>query len=966
MKRISSHKGSALLIVLGMLAFMVVSAVAFSMFMRQSRLPSSFLRQQLTSAQLVKAGLAEAMTRIDSAIGDDPAPGVGNSTGRNYWRNRVYMGGAGESSAGDTVSTMPLEGLAYLPPPLINTVRHWARRSSTAVWDALGYDAGRYAFTAIDVSDYFDLNRVHAGLMRDSSPSNRISIASVFMDDKGNFDAERAEAFEKFIENVNKDTFKTRLVSLADYNLALHRQGQATGFESPFCKYFESGTGDGIFYGEGDEDSIKKQTFVTDSWYPDLTAATNTTKVVLTDEDGQPFADATLDERVGVDAIGASKTKAYAKMREHMNVAESLALKDYLDVDDTPSALAWPTMERTPMLVALQAAVDGATLNAKLTPTVVSEDAQTGIARKKWSLTDIGGEILISGGAVYPFKRSSAMGNPGSYDCEVLVKAFFTDASAVASNFSRTRLSGFNLHPDKSEWGQSGTRHSDNGYWYATAKGSAKVSKSPIDEEDAKIEIDFNNLNFSLSNESWDVYGIRYSTLDPSQCEFDAGVMEHPLEYLKSDGSRGNLRDLASANGPISLKLHFMLWVRITEGGRTVDMFPATFADDATYNGITSSLDGYSLGEPSQKPVVPIGDGIKLDYDPASFTSQAGNVSPTVEGTANLNIVCNDPRYNWAPEDWYSVESGGGYDGWKANIQRFDGTRPADIFQFVANQGYLQSMGELQFLPLVRNGYNDFNGDELGGSFFTGVNRYDGKPFAERTSVGALANRSYMWRSRDLFGKHRPTSDADDPYMWDILDSVGGTAISPYAKSDTIMAALVNTPYDWIVASENDKDDLKFGATLSEGLDYCFNDQSSEAPLDWEDLKTIANNLSAKLRSSDDWERDWSEWSEWGEDGGAFFGASPEHFHDVDRKFLFGYWRNCFANRQQLFLVFVRAEPSVMGGASAGHTPAQLGARAVALVWREPVSSIEASGSSEEGTAAKPHRMRILFYHQFN
>ena len=203
--------GSALLIVLGMLSFMVVSAVAFSIFMRQGRLPSSFLRQRILARQLVKAGLSHAMSDIDAAIGDDPYPneyrvpagggagtylgdthGWANVSQRNYWRNRVFMGLRGDGYPDDdenthlksTVSTFPLEGLAYIPPPLVNTVRYWARRSPAATWKNLDYDSGRYAFTAVNVSDYFDVNRIRANVMRDSSPENRISIGYLFENDK--------------------------------------------------------------------------------------------------------------------------------------------------------------------------------------------------------------------------------------------------------------------------------------------------------------------------------------------------------------------------------------------------------------------------------------------------------------------------------------------------------------------------------------------------------------------------------------------------------------------------------------------------------------------------------------------------------------------------------------------------------------------------------------------------------------
>ena len=83
--------------------------------------------------------------------------------------------------------------------------------------------------------------------------------------------------------------------------------------------------------------------------------------------------------------------------------------------------------------------------------------------------------------------------------------------------------------------------------------------------------------------------------------------------------------------------------------------------------------------------------------------------------------------------------------------------------------------------------------------------------------------------------------------------------------------------------------------------------------------------------------------------------SGTDELYDVDRKFLYGYWRDCLAPRQQLFLVFVRAEPAMMGGG--GRTPPQLGARAVALVWRDPYGT---------GDSLKPHRTRILFYRQFD
>ena len=73
----TKKKGSALLIVLGMFSFMLVSAVAFSVYMRASRAPSSYVRRNTSTRQILKAAVARAIDEIDTAIGNDPFPDVG-------------------------------------------------------------------------------------------------------------------------------------------------------------------------------------------------------------------------------------------------------------------------------------------------------------------------------------------------------------------------------------------------------------------------------------------------------------------------------------------------------------------------------------------------------------------------------------------------------------------------------------------------------------------------------------------------------------------------------------------------------------------------------------------------------------------------------------------------------------------------------------------------------------------------
>ena len=89
---------------------------------------------------------------------------------------------------------------------------------------------------------------------------------------------------------------------------------------------------------------------------------------------------------------------------------------------------------------------------------------------------------------------------------------------------------------------------------------------------------------------------------------------------------------------------------------------------------------------------------------------------------------------------------------------------------------------------------------------------------------------------------------------------------------------------------------------------------------------------------------------------GVDLSGNTDTLWDVDRKFLYGFWKECFGVKQQLYLIFVRAEPVMLGSGMSGQIPPQLGARAVALVWRDPRKSKD---------AVSPHQTRVLFYRQF-
>ena len=269
-----SQKGSALLIVLGFLSFMVVSAVAFAIWMRTERLPSSALRRSVANRYLVKAALAQAMSRVDDAIRSHPYPGAWNTNEQNtayrdqngcaydWWESRVFMPpdpeGLGTTSRDPdsryapitkTVSVLNLEALGYLPPALVNDVRLLSRASWAAQWEYFNFDAGRYAFCAVNVSDMLDINKIAADSPRTSAaaaypessgkvpPPSRFSLAHLFRSgDNGFANPSGHDTFDKFTHTGLLEWPAAPLVSLLDYNLAMEDNKVGPIF-SPF--YFE-------------------------------------------------------------------------------------------------------------------------------------------------------------------------------------------------------------------------------------------------------------------------------------------------------------------------------------------------------------------------------------------------------------------------------------------------------------------------------------------------------------------------------------------------------------------------------------------------------------------------------------------------------------------------------------------------------------------------------------------------------
>lgn len=1058
--KISSRSGSALLVVLGMLAFMVISAVAFSAYMRYSRLPSSYLRRTTASRELVKAALARAIDEIDHAIGENPHPGVGNkyfvendgeyevqgdayrveSGGtytKNYWVDHIYIGKDRlASSFEETTPVLTLEGLAYIPPPYVDAARYYGRLSSSAEWKSFDFDAGRYAFLAIDVSDCFDVNRLGANLPRSSGGSGRISLAYLFEDEAHENipDASTYTQWDTFMENFRKvendGTFsyddKVPLVSVADLNMAIGDSVYGKFF-SPWYKYVKSGGQNGFYSGR--ENDAKVMSLVTDSYLP----PTNSTASTESDYDlgnpqYQPFEPAKLmDDNTILDynTMRAGTTGA-SRMSECISWLGMCSLFDYLDVDSVPYSLAMPTLERSPMIAAIQPELNNSgalVITEKRGPQNVTPNGTSQQIVNQTITYTIDGpsfaQILqqnVKALVAYPFIREDGQERSSSWTVEGCVALYLADDSNPVK--MRTGTSDV-LHFNALK-GKEGLI--DNCVMaFPFGNGETVTFSSVNSEDDAVKELQLGISPGALGQVASALQGnplltleVEWvQTLDPNTGQWtpmdadltgatpgttikSASMSLFPLTQdgvkMDENAAIGAIKSGSFTGSNISLSLRMAVSMAIKDSnGKYVDLVPASIYDDNDLNSrnllgplgpIANRLGGaYAVLDNSSA------FNLNLPLSVQSLSSAAaGGAAQVVKGTCPA-LVIDDPVFNYEPESWYSQTQWPTPADWIQNVKARYGVK--DIFRNTSDQGYMQSVWELAFPPAItetlpkEGSSDDFAGDcsfsEPGSSARSVV----------WGSANGVRNHNLMWHTYNPF-LQESNSKFNDFEAVGFTSGEGGYRINPYTRDlNVMMAAFANTPLDWAAAGTNLDSRVKKISDFPDDSStfnkhYAWNAENSKARIKYEALEDFADKFMEKicsvatqsdlsegsalpnLSSATDWTEAWRDIG--GNDGSGWRDASDSEIvqgltaegskiYDIDRRFFYGYWKECFAVRQQLFLIFVRAEPMMMGGGSMSRIPPQLGARAVALVWRDPTPYKDAASSK-----GAPHRTRILFY----
>ena len=1212
MKR-HSQQGSALLIVLGFLSFMVVSAVAFAIWMRTERMPSSALRRTVANNYLVKAAVAQAMSRVDDAIRSHTFPGVytnqpnsayrdGHNCIYDWWEARVFMPPdpeGKETKSGDpnsryapvtkTVSVLSLEALGYLPPAIANDVRLLSRSSWAAQWDYFNFDAGRYAFCAVNVSDFLDITKIAADSPRTSAAAahaqqgddkpkpSRFSLAYLFRNSReterngfSGADFSRPSGMNQFDQCVHTAPGSGQwttapLVSMMDYNLSVGPDSMGPLW-SPFFKLINGDNTRTYFYGATGSDNIyvkgaERQPFVTSSWFPqnELAKSDGSASTPLDISQNPPFTPSLLeDENVSLSQVLADSSprefwKSAYQYGHALCILDQFTLFDYLDKNDMPLSLAMPCAERVPMLTALAPVGN---LQVVFTPMERTgepvksggEWIETSEAKIKITANGLG----LSSTLLFPFSGGKP---PDGYTAQAFARLVFVASGAAgggaASSSVSLRSNGFakNLRPSSREEWTDGV-DSERQFALTTGSGGGALARTPV--QDCMV------VTFpSQGNTSWtppaNMQNEHNAWKDALLQLRSAGTLEKPIlrrvdvynlsgsgetqtrgtkkqtyyeVLLKPFDENGEVLDIAGQypDGKIpdstfaafsaqyTMRPYLVTWARVMQqDGKTVDMVPAAYEDDRALNDVDNAafsypdINNFFLGNTTSDlsgeralPIMRFQNSMTFTFaDVSSASAPAG--SEWVE----KSCYTVDPRFNWAPENWwfdkaeanptgqkwYDAVFGNGPDDNNAILNKLvqdeygggckRGDRAADPFLFVSNLGYLQSVGELAFLPhlsdMREDGYpssvlGDSKGATDSGSHSGAL--YNGQP-RDLATVTTMPCALAAWKSYQNY-RTNPNQNTFEfganLYRRGLVNPSQGFYVNPFTQSQEVMlAALANAPLNYWVAGTNYTAVGKTQMTTFDSYkSSMFSDNSPGVQLKGKDLNKIAMFLRRRFEDlasmieapqpmgEEDmyvyqkvWEDmfDALDWGgtmnctvgqiyddlenyynsgesnsgnyrklymqgngysslnhfvrgggrkvfntrvslkkekavHWNEDRGL--SADPfrgqysgdtgatecwNQLFDVDRKFLHSYWRDCFANRQQLFLIFVRAESTALGGTGEG-TPAQQGGRAVALVWRDPLpptgEDVFEHDNNQYQPLRHPHKMRILFYRQFD
>jgi hypothetical protein len=900
-----SEQGSALLIVLGFLSFMMISAVSFAVYMRIERQASSNYRHATAARHMLNAGLYRAIDDIDAELRVPSVSGTARPRKFPDWPGRVKVSAVpnGEDNVRDA-RVLSLEALSFIPGILVNDVRRYAVPNTGdpgtwwgAKWRTITMpnsvaggaevDVGRYAYVCINVSDFFDVNVCRA-VERDSG-SNRVSIAHLFTSDGFR------DTFESNFKNTDK-----HYDTLQDFYACMYKRNDPT-FGSPYHRYLNSGNSANADVGF---DDAGNHILVTDS-IAKAEPTANAQPCNILSKTGEPIAAGTLMQAQPASvalqpefqtAIGNALAGHLVSGATAGGDMTAAMIADYIDEDGIPKRLNMPCVEMTPMISQILVPSFMAPIVKKRSVDVPGATP----ARKKeiYSLQLVGepSAMMMDIELVWPFKNQKDRTKQPSFTVEV-----------------QAYLKVIKKHePKKSQsFPESPTLPN-----YVPLTGSVPAP-------------DFWSKDTSDPLNCYAHVPVILNTPDPKNLLVDM-----------IDSEDGVIPGSGFVEGqPFSVAL--VVFVNVKSGSDIVDrvpqMMPFLGSGGLSWNDefmvtpkIFFQTEGTRTVEKTMITDVP--SRIKYEWS---------------------NLEVPDPRFNYKAANWIQSKEAG--DTIKPLINPStlallgkEG-RDGDIYMAVSDVGSLQSPGELGFI--VRPFPQKLIGKNA--------------DFREQLTIDNSEDNEAMFRTLRLYD-HGDPSDAIKCAHDRIYENftarnpngtVAGARVNPLSDLPPVLAAAAaSTPVDYYWAGAK----LLTGGrpTPSTVRKYVFektlgNSSWASFTNAWTKCLINAKNGS-QLNTS--WKNNLSDvygsqvyfgWYSQGNVDSVFNGgysaagvpatlSTP--LQEIDRKMLYSFTLDSFSDRQQLFLYILRAESTVpdFGGSTEGGVKSLAGGRAVALVWRDP------------------------------
>ena len=949
------ERGSALLIVLGFLSFMTISAVSFAIYMRIERQASSNYRHTLEARHMLNAGLYRAIDEVEADLRDDINAVVPQYKFPANWNGRVSVSAPQDDN--NDARVLSLEALSFIPGILVNDVRRHAvggsangvswqgpkwRKISTPLkgigddnsqsqGESPGNDVGRYAYVCVNVSDMLNVNYCKAAAR--NATNNLVGIAHLFvkdntpplpitqsaLDQAGKFDTEYFDDSHPMAGDLHYETLQDfyacmherRNESVSSVNNAMEN----TPFGSPYHVWLKKKSATPtpphagfnlatrqILIADG---VVKAEPKKKEACNILATDPLNNMAAVLAVKNNDP-GNLVLDPTFAKAWTSALNTLPTGANPSDTMVAGMIA--DYLDDNCVPNLLNSPSVERVPMISQI------VIKNIFAPKVVIRKEKDLADPSKEisvYTLTLVGNDEtswqkegpLLSIETVWPFKNSStrpvAACTLKATCCYKIIKGLLT-------------LNTLKMDAD-----------------YRLQLESPKTSITAVTQP----------LGIPTSDD-W-----CFQSTAPI---FQLPKKTSPENEIALIDEKNTIR-LPGYGANDEFSVVCVILVQVFQGNDLVDQVPCLV----------------NLSDPTANLAIWKAGTCKLYTQSAKIKiSEATDLKTYTYPIDSLE--CPDPRFNYKASNWVCRNLGVPLDKEEVDKKSNPSTtellgkngRDNDIYMFVSDQKVLRSPGELGFIVRPFNYSADCNAASLG------------KDLATFSSANDTEDKDAMFRTVRLYD-HTTAYPRDNVYDYFMVQNtdgtVPGTRVNPLSDIPAVLqAAIQNTPFDYYWAAQKVQNGERFN-------DAEWDPAWSKIVLDWKNI-FVAAVANAKLNAS--WAKQLSA-VYGGNDFGWYSPKKPKsifnsdqgkELYEIDRKMLFSFSLDSFSDRQQLFLYIIRAEKTgpTLGSSAEGGVRSMAGGRAVALVWRDPYPANYSSDQPDSVFKNNEHDHRILYFKQLD